>query len=423
MTTCSFRLRNVCLFAMCISPLAVGAALILPSLKRPTPRLDGLQPLLASRQFDEVERRITEYLRLRPENPQANLLMAQVCLARDPQKPRLALDHLARIQAGHRALMAMVLLNQGKAYSALGRNDRAEVAWNGALRLEPRTPEVGWDLLGLYYVQGRRDDAHRLGIELHTVEPDPRDRAQLMLELLRQDAQPIGPDSLIRTLEPLVRDHPEDLQTAIALGLALIRNSRFEEGLSILRDRVKRTGSNPDAWNALLFGLEEAGKLSELTEELAHLPSEIASKPRFERYRGSIAQHRQDWPLAAEIYLRAWQADPSDFRILYRLSRALRAADRLREAETFDLRVRGAQEAKDQILPLYEEANAVKTLGVAPHRDLYHRLADLRERMGRFDEALAWHRMVLRDQPDDLVSRTAIERHKAIAGAGTVARP
>ena len=51
---------------------------------------------------------------------------------------------------------AIVLLNEGKAFSALGWNDRAEVAWKNALALEPRVPEAGWNLLSLYYVQGRR---------------------------------------------------------------------------------------------------------------------------------------------------------------------------------------------------------------------------------------------------------------------------
>ena len=50
------------------------------------------------------------------------------------------------------------------------------------------------------------------------------------------------------------------------------------------------------------------------------------------------------------------------------------------------------------------------TLGTDPHPDLYHRLADLREHMGRPDEAAAWHRHVLKDQPDDLVSLAAVKR-------------
>ena len=68
--------------------------------------------------------------------------------------------------------------------------------------------------------------------------------------------------------------------------------------------------------------------------------------------------------------------------------------------------------------PAYEEARAVADLGVSPHPELYHRLADLRERMGRPDEARAWHRLILRDDPADPISRAALERLKSGEGQG-----
>ena len=137
---------------------------------------------------------------------------------------------------------------------------------------------------------------------------------------------------------------------------------------------------------------------------------------------GAAAQERRDWKAAAEHYVRAWRADPSDLRILYRLSQALKAAGRLQDAEEIDRRVRGGQTAKNEILALYKEADAVKDLGVTPHPDLCHRLADLRDRMGRTDEALAWHRLVLRDLPADPVSLKAIKRLEATVDAGITSR-
>jgi tetratricopeptide (TPR) repeat protein len=413
--------RALALAVGSIALVAAGAALVLRASLRAAPSLAGLDPLLAARRFDEAERRIRDYLRVHPESIQGHMLMAQVALERGDPKPRLALDHLARIHVRDRGTRAIVRLNEGKAYSALGRNDRAEAAWKEALRLEPRVPEAGWALLSLYYVQGRRAEAHRLGLALHAREPDPRDRVQLLLELVRQDARPLGPDSLIRTLEPLVRAHPEDLHMAIALGLALIRSSRADEGLSILRELIGRNADDPDAWGAWLLGLEEAREFDELALALAKLPASCGVDARFERYRGTVAQHRGDWAGATAAYLRAWRADPSDFPVLYRLSRALRAAGRRAEADSFDLKVRAAQGARERILGLYDEADAQKTLGVAPHPELYHRLADLREHMGRADEALAWHRLVLRDQPEDRTSREAVARLQALA-AETAAR-
>jgi tetratricopeptide (TPR) repeat protein len=415
--------RDLGLALLLFALLATAAALVLRARLLPAASLNGLDPLLADRRFDEVERRVAAYLREHPASIQAHMLMAQVVLARDDQEPRLALDHLARIRTRDPATLAIVRLNEGKAYSALGQNDRAEAAWQEAMRLDPHVPEAGWALLGLYYVQGRRADAHRLAMALHAVEPDPRDRAQLLLELLRQDAQPIGPDSRIRTLEPLVHAHPEDFRTAIALGLALIRNSRLDEGLAILRDTAAGHAASPDAWDALLQGLDESRQMDELARTLAKLPGELAGDPRFARHRGAIAQERRDWSTAADAYLRAWRADPSDRAVLYRLSRVLQVAGRREEAAAFGIKARDAMAAQQRAQDLYLEANAEKTLGLATHADLYRRIADLREQMGRADEALAWHRLVLRDQPEDPISSTAIARIEAAIGGHAPHRP
>jgi hypothetical protein len=59
----------------------------------------------------------------------------------------------------------------------------------------------------------------------------------------------------------------------------------------------------------------------------------------------------------------------------------------------------------------------VKALGVAPHPELYQRIADLRERLGLADEAMAWHRLVLRDRPDDPISRAAVARLEVAVAA------
>jgi tetratricopeptide (TPR) repeat protein len=422
MTMRTIKTREGVLALLAFGALAGAVAVLAVARLRPIPSLDGVEPLLAASRFDDVERRVGAYLRVHPESTQANMLMAQVALARDDQKPSLALEHLRRIRSSDRSIQAIVQLNQGKAYSALARYDLAEAAWKEALRLDPRVPEAGWALLGLYYVQSRRDEAHQLGLALHAVEPDPRDRAQLLLELLRQDAQTLVFETVAPVLEPAVRDHPEDLHTAIALGLALVRSSRIDQGLSILRQSVQRHGDNRDAWDAWLRGLDEGRQLDKLDEELARLPTAIAGDPRFERYRGAVAMERRDWSRAADAYLRAWRSDSSDLQVLYRLYRMLRTAGRHQEAEAFGFKARQAIAARDQALELYRQANAETTLGVALHAQLYQRLADLREGMGRSDEALAWHRLVLRDQPDDPISRKAVARLQAAIVEGTVSR-
>jgi hypothetical protein len=98
--------------------------------------------------------------------------------------------------------------------------------------------------------------------------------------------------------------------------------------------------------------------------------------------------------------------------ILYRLSRALRFAGDKAESDRVDQVLSTFQTSFKQIRAVVEEALALKTLGLEPRPELYQRLADLRERMGRLDEARAWHRLVLRDSPNEAVSVAALERLK-----------
>ena len=90
----------------------------------------------------------------------------------------------------------------------------------------------------LYFVQGRRSDAHRLAMAL----PRHRTRrARSRSTLARTDTHPgcpspLSAESLIKTLDPIVDAAPRGyLSSALALGLALVRNSRPDEGLALPR--------------------------------------------------------------------------------------------------------------------------------------------------------------------------------------------
>jgi tetratricopeptide (TPR) repeat protein len=399
-----------------VAVLGAGGWLVASSRPRPRNDLSELERLLERQEFDTVEQKLLDYLASEPDSPQANMLMAQVALARKDQQPELALRHLRRIKTANRATLAMVRLNEGKAYSALGRYDLAERSWLEGLRIDPLVPEAGWALLGLFYVQGRREDAHQLAMQLHGTEPDPRDRVQLLLELLRQDVKSVAAETVVPVFEPIVREHPEDRATSIALGLSLIRTSRPDEGLNILRRVQEASPDDPRAWECLLMGLDESFRYDEIEQVLQRLPEGMARDHRFDRARGALAQSRRAWTTAADSYRRAWERDPSDGQVLYRLCQVLRAGREGRDLEKFERDRRALEEAREQSRSLYEEANELMRAGSKPSPELMRRLAEVREKSGRPDEAAAWHRLVLAEQPEDPVSRSAMLRLSAGRG-------
>jgi tetratricopeptide (TPR) repeat protein len=385
------------------------------------PALELAVPLAEQGRFDEAEAIVRATLRANPAHPAANLLLAQILLRRpDPDQvadspaalalASEAIEHLDRIQAPPARMRAFLPLWRGKALFRLGRLDDAEGAWNEALRVNPRVPDAGWGLLEIDYLEGRAEDARRLALRLYEVEPDPHDRVQLLLELVRQDAQPPAPGSLVQWFEPWVERNPGGLAPALAMGLALVRTGELDRGLELLGRAVESHPESSVAWEAWLTGLDDAGQIDELAQAVVRLPSGLAAKARFARYRGRVAQERQDWKTAAQEYRRSLCDDPHDQKLGYRLARALRQIGAKAEAELLDGRYQAYQAAASEVRPLYVEANAIKTLGIEPHPALYRRLADVRERMGLFDEARAWYRLALLEQPDDSVSRAALER-------------
>jgi tetratricopeptide (TPR) repeat protein len=391
--------------------LGAGALVAWPGFQAP-PDLGTICALARERQFDRAQELMARYLQAFPGDDRAHLLMAQFAMDRPDAQPRFALEHLGRIRTRTRKEAALVRFSVGKAHYQQKRYDFAETCWKEAIELDPTVPEAGWALIDLLDFEGRVEEAHRLGMRLFQVEPDPRDRVRLLLEMSRLDIDQVAPGSTVQVFGPVWRQHPEYLPVALAVGLALVHNSQPAEGIEVLRDALERHPDSAEAWDGWLTGLDESHQPEQLAREFARLPRSRAADPRFAKHEGKVAQVARDWPRAVKAYRRAYDFEPFNGPVLYRLRMALRAAGETAELERADRLLTAYRNGFLQMRPVYVEASAIKTLGLEPRTELYHRLAALREQMGRFDEARAWHRLVLRDAPGDPHSLAALARHK-----------
>jgi tetratricopeptide (TPR) repeat protein len=402
----------------------------------PTPNLAQVRALARAGRLKHAQTVLEHCLQAYPKNERAHLLMAQLTTEPTNAQPGIALEHLAAIQPTTPQQSAKLKFLEGKARYQQGRYDLAEDCWTEALRLDPIVPEAGWALVDLLDKEGRQQEAHRLGMRLHEVEPDPRDMVRILLEMSRLDIEEPEAHSQVVLFEPLVKQHPENLPLALTLGQALVRFNRADEGLEVLRDALRRHPDSREAWDAWLGALSLTPEVDKLAEEVGRLPKAFASDPRFAKHEGMVAQLARDWPKAVRAYRRAYAFEPYNNAVIYRFRSVLGQAKQTAEFNRINenyvafkdafLQMRGnffestdrdedpKIEEKDfkQTRGAYNEVLAIKTLGMTPRPKLYQRLADLREKMGRPDEALAWHRLVLRDLPGDVVSLAAVKRLK-----------
>src|SRR4051812_27451445 len=231
--------------------------------------------------FDRAQELMARYLQAFPGHDRAHLLMAQFAMDRPDAQPQFALDQLGRIRTRTPKEAAVVRFSVGKAHYQQKRYDLAETCWKEAMELDPTVPEAGWALIDLLDFEARAEEAHRLGMRLFEVEPDPRDRVRFLLEMSRLDIDRVAPGSVVQVFEPIRRQHPESLSLALAVGLALVRDSRSIEGIEVLRAAVQCHPHSAEAWDGWLTGLDEGHRPNLLAQEYARLPASLPADPRF----------------------------------------------------------------------------------------------------------------------------------------------
>ncbi len=385
------------------------------------PSVEEAIALADAGRFDQAEAKALDCLSPYHSNDAVHLLLAQIVLkraevlsAQDPElrskSALLALDHLSRVHPYNPRMSMLFHVSMGNALERLQRLDGAEVAWLDALRISPAAPEAGLKLFNLYYVLGRGADARRIANQLLPRQNDANDRAMILLELIRPDVRPPAPASLIKLLEPVVLRNPGDLQSAMALGLALTRSGQLEEGIDQIRRVIQNHPDHIDARDGLLTALEESGQIVLMGAELERLPTAVAESPRLLKYRARLAQDSNRWSDAVDLYRQALIAEPNNRSVQYRLARLLRQTGRSEEADRIDQRIRRRDAALKELPPLFERALETADMGTCPDTQLCQRIADVRERMQLVEEARGWHRVVLGNEPENELSRAAVVR-------------
>jgi tetratricopeptide (TPR) repeat protein len=229
-----------------------------------------------------------------------------------------------------------------------------------------------------------------LALRLWGTHASKADKRLALVELVRIDVHHPAAAGIIRTLEPIVEKYPLDPVALMALGRALVREGKADEGLGHLQNAVTACPELSRAWYALLDALEDAGRVEDLTKTLSLAPRDILPDTGRAKYEGWLAQVRGDWSNAVAAYRRACESQPADAQLLYRLSRVTRLNGDKNEADRLEQSVRDIEAAGKQLRTFYEQHER-ELREDKPHAALFQEVASLKERLGRREEARNWH--------------------------------
>jgi tetratricopeptide (TPR) repeat protein len=252
-----------------------------------------------------------------------------------------ALAFWQRINATSRAT-GSTYLGEGLANLELGRAAQAERAFRKAVAVAPAELDAWLRLLGILRVEDRQVDASEVGwTALASVSPG--DRPELLRVLTLTALRDLEDNDARATLQQCIDADPDDIDAQVALLRRMgaeprssdpDRSERLDRLAKLLESHTEHLGAR----EALLIGLADSGEGERGRLILESWPAE-SRDGRFWRLQGRWDlefDHRPDKAISG--LRRALTNFPQDWRIHFRLARALRMVnlpdEARQEAET-----------------------------------------------------------------------------------------
>ncbi|MGE5646762.1 MAG: tetratricopeptide repeat protein [Acidobacteriota bacterium] len=294
----------------------------------------------------------------------ASLLQGQAASPEESYRKALQLQSAGRTGEAveqYKAYLAQApdrveaIANLGSALVELGRLDEAIEQYRLALVKDPQNPGVRLNLALALYRTGELPAASSELAVLHDAFPDNLRVNELLADCyLRQGEH----RKLIDLLTPFQAQYPGERSITCMLGMALIREDRFEEGERMM-DLLGRGGNAAEsrllAGMMKLRGADLAGAREEFLRATALNPKLAAAWSLYGVTLREIASGAMD-DATADAFRRALDLDPNDYDANLALGTKVRQEEKYEEA--IPRLTRAAQIRPHEPEPLYQLAAA-----------------------------------------------------------------
>jgi tetratricopeptide (TPR) repeat protein len=367
---------------------------------QPKVGLDTISRLIEQHHDREAEESVRGYLARSPHDGEARIMLAKLLAQRN--------DVLGSAQELHKVPFwwpdkGKWLLMEGGAFKEFNRMADAEAAWKAVVEddaLHPVDPKFVTaamrDLLELYAIEGRWDDAVRLIWTIYERTSDLEEREALLNMRIRTELERILPAVAVAKMEKYLAAEPADWEARRGLAKAQMALNQVDEARRNLSACVEERPDNPRGWADYLDFLHDTGDLDGLREAVARLPKAVAEHAGVLKHRALLLERDRQWAQAAELYHRILLLRPAERETIYRLSLI---EDRLGQHDAAQVHRERAQAMRTARTELTEAYQKIRDLHESdPNSPKYHaairRLAQLCEVLGWNRDAEGWNRLV-----------------------------
>jgi tetratricopeptide (TPR) repeat protein len=352
---------------------------------RPDYRLRKGEEALERNDFTEAERQ-ADRLQAAGYADQAHLLRGQAHLRSNELNP--AIQEYNLISRDNEAVLTEASLIYGLAFLKLGSPARAERLLLFVTQTQPDNVEARRGLAALYYDRGAMKQALR-HLEKWSRLDDTNGQPHRFMGVIFKDyaADEMALEhyqaALQRHLTPGVRE-----EVVLELADVYIKRNQYAEALATLdlgpleSDKAQTEGTELRAMS--LYGLHRAAEAVTILEPLLQTSN---ASPRALRLRAQIYADGRDFSAAAPLLERALRIDPHEPTCRYQLALAYELLGRRKEAAEQRRLLDETQKMITTLGDLNREADQ-KPNDVAVRL----RLADLCDRLGKFELAQSWRR-------------------------------
>jgi thioredoxin-like negative regulator of GroEL len=363
---------------------------------RPVVGLDTIATWIEQHRDREAEQALRQRLTRSPHDGAARVLLAKLLAQRH--------DMLACAQELHRVPFwwpdkGKWLLMEAGAFKEIGRMHDAEAAWKALVEDDPFHPvdpkfatAATRDMLELYAVEGRWDDATQLIWKSYSRANDTAEREKLLNMRLRTELDRIAPVVAAEKMETYLAADPADWEARFGLAKVQVVLNHPEEARRNLETCLQERPEDAHCWAEYLDLLNSAGNLDELRQAVARLPGLVVEDPAVLKHRARLLERDLQWSEAADLYGRILRVRPFDNQTYYRLALVEERLEQRGSAQTHRQRWQALRDARAELNRAYQMVLDIHDSD--PNTPKYHaairRLAEVCETLGWKRDADGW---------------------------------